>query len=148
MKNIVDHLNEALANDNAMFMGKTSRRTQDDFNFNPGEKVILIKYGTDGYEAQLRGIFNIDKVNRNSIKIKGEGSVTDKKFNKYGICIEKHKNSYRGNRTNYWVLYNKELTNEEELEQLINNGTCSWGFKVNQNKPEFTKELQKCINEL
>lgn len=148
MKDILTFINEAL-NKERLFMGATSRRTQSDFKFNKGEKVILIKYDTNGYKAQLRGVYEIDKVGKNSIKLKGDDYISSKKFDTYGICVEREKNRYRGNSTNYWVLYNAELADDDDIIQLMEKGTNTWGFSVRAaDKPEFSAELKQYIDEL
>ena len=103
MKNIITYITES-SNKDSMFFGKLSRRSSDDFNFNAGEKVILIKYDTDGYIAQLRSVYNIKKVNKNSVIISHDDpdyqdtiDVLGLKFDKKGIMrihvsmIIKHK---------------------------------------------------------
>lgn len=112
----------------------------------------MIKYTTDGYEAQLRTLVKIDKVSGNSIKIKSDSGNDDfyssKKFDKYGICVEKNKSKYRGNSTIYWVLYNKDLVNDTDINELIADGSCSWGFKIKRNPNECIKELKQYISEI
>lgn len=148
MKDIKDFINEA-ANKEGFFMGATSRRTQGDFKFNAGEKVVLIKYDTDGYNAQLRGVYEIDKVGKSSIKLKGDEYTADKKFDAYGICVERKKNVYRGNSTLYWVLYNVDLADDDDIIQLIERGTNSWGFHPEKRKaPIFAAELKEYIDAL
>lgn len=151
MKALKDMLLEA-SNADMFFMNKTSIRVNDDFKFTAGEKAILIKYTTDGYEAQLRNIVEIDKVNKNSIKIKSDndsdGFYSSKKFDQYGICVEKNKSKYRGNSTIYWVLYNKDLVNDVDINELIADGRCSWGFKIKRNPNECIKELKQYISEI
>jgi hypothetical protein len=148
MKNLTDFINEA-ANKEGLFMGATSRRTQSDFKFNAGEKVVLIKYDTDGYNAQLRDVYEIDKIGKNSIKLKGDEYIAAKKFDAYGICVERKKNAYRGNSTLYWVLYNAELTDDNDIIQLMEKGTNSWGFHPENRKAStFAAELKEYIDEL
>lgn len=156
MKDITTFILEA-ANKDAMFLGKVSRRSADDFKFNPGEKVLLIKYDTDGYIAQLRNIYNIKKVNKNSVIISHDDpeyqSTIDTlklKFDKTGIMIKKNKNKYRGNSTIYWVLYNKELIDDEkqnDIKELLDKGNVEWGFHF-RNKEEDVKQLKKYIKEI
>lgn len=156
MKNITTYITEA-ANKDSMFLGKTSRRSDDDFNFNAGEKAILIKYDTDGYIAQLRSVYNIKKVNKNSVIISHDDpdyqSTIDTlglKFDKKGIMIKKDKNKYRGNSTTYWVLYNKELIEDEkqnDIEELLGKGSIEWGFHF-RNKEKDIKELKKYVKEI
>lgn len=156
MKNITTYITEA-ANKDSMFLGKTSHRSEDDFNFNTGEKVLLIKYDTDGYIAQLRGVYNIKKVNKNSVIISHDDpdyqSTIDTlglKFDKKGIMIKKDKNKYRGNSTTYWVLYNKELIEDEkqnDIEELLGKGSIEWGFHF-RNKEKDIKELKKYVKEI
>lgn len=156
MKDIVNFINES-ANKDAMFLGLNSRRSADDFKFNPGEKVILIKYDTDGYIAQLRSIYNIKKVNKNSVVISHDDpdyqhtiDVLGLKFDKTGIMVKKNKNKYRGNSTLYWVLYNKELINDEkqnDIKELLDKGSVEWGFHFS-NKEEDIKQLKKYVKEI
>ena len=156
MKNITTYITEA-ANKDSMFLGKTSRRSEDEFNFNAGEKAILIKYDTDGYIVQLRGVYNIKKVNKNSVIISHDDpdyqSTIDTlglKFDKKGIMIKKDKNKYRGDSTIYWVLYNKELIEDEkqnDIEELLGKGRVEWGFHF-RNKEKDTKELKKYVKEI
>jgi len=156
MKDIVNFINES-ANKDAMFLGLNSRRSADDFKFNPGEKVILIKYDTDGYIAQLRSIYNIKKVNKNSVVISHDDpdyqhtiDVLGLKFDKTGIMVKKNKNKYRGNSTLYWVLYNKELINDEkqnDIKELLDKGNVEWGFHFS-NKEEDIKQLKKYVKEI
>lgn len=156
MKNITTYITEA-ANKDSMFLGKTSRRSDDDFNFNAGEKAILIKYDTDGYIAQLRSVYNIKKVNKNSVIISHDDpdyqSTIDTlglKFDKKGIMIKKDKNKYRGDSTIYWVLYNKELIEDEkqnDIEELLGKGSVEWGFHF-RNKEKDIKELKKYVKEI
>lgn len=148
MKAISTFINEAI-NKEHLFMGATSRRTQSDFKFNKGEKVVLIKYDTDGYNAQLRGVYEIDKVGKNSIKLKGDEYIVAKKFDSYGICVEHNKNKYRGNSSLYWVLYNAELADDDDIVQLMEKGTNNWGFSVHSSDAqEFSAELKQYIDEL
>ena len=156
MKNITTYITEA-ANKDSMFLGKTSRRSEDEFNFNAGEKAILIKYDTDGYIAQLRGVYNIKKVNKNSVIISHDDpdyqSTIDTlglKFDKKGIMIKKDKNKYRGDSTIYWVLYNKELIEDEkqnDIEELLGKGSVEWGFHF-RNKEADLKKLKKYVKEI
>lgn len=156
MKNITTYITEA-ANKDAMFLGKTSRRSDNEFSFNTGEKVLLIKYSTDGYIAQLRGVYNIKKVNKNSVIISHDDpdyqSTIDTlglKFDKKGIMIKKDKNKYRGDSTIYWVLYNKELIEDEkqnDIEELLGKGSVEWGFHF-RNKEADLKKLKKYIEEI
>ena len=66
MKNINTYIAEKFqsngTNKDAMFLNKDDIRTSEDFSFNVGEKALLIKYDTDGYNAQLRNIVEIEKV--------------------------------------------------------------------------------------
>lgn len=156
MKNITTYITEA-ANKDSMFLGKTSRRSEDDFNFNAGEKAILIKYDTDGYIAQLRSVYNIKKVNKNSVIISHDDpdyqdtiDTLGLKFDKKGIMIKKNKNKYRGNSTTYWVLYNKELIEDEkqnDIKELLDKGRVEWGFHF-RNKEKDIKELKKYVKEI
>ena len=156
MQDITTYIVET-ANKDDMFLGKLSRRSEDDFNLNAGEKVILIKYDTDGYIAQLRSVYNIKKVNKNSVIISHDDpdyqdtiNVLGLKFDKKGIMIKKDKNKYRGNSTTYWVLYNKELIDDEkqnDIKELLDKGRVEWGFQF-RNKEEDIKELKKYVKEI
>lgn len=144
MKNLVEYINEA-TNKDRMFMGLTSRRTQEDFAFKPGEKVFMIKYTTHHYEAQLREVFEIAKVGKNNVKLNTtDNFYTSKKFDKYGICVEKNVSR----DTVYWVLYNAELSHEEEIEQLLTRGSCSWGFSADTKQANYNARLQEMISEV
>lgn len=156
MKDITQYIIEAKNTDH-MFLGKTSRRTAEDFKFNEGEKVLLIKYDTDGHIAQLRGVYDVKKVNKNSVIISNDDpdyqntiDVLGLKFDKTGIMVKKNKNKYRGNSTLYWVLYNKELIDDEkqnDIKELLDKGTVLWGFNL-RNKEKDVKELKKYIKEI
>lgn len=155
MKDIVNYINESI-NKDAMFLGKVSRRTADDFTFKVGEKVLLIKYDTDGYIAQLRGVYNIKKVNKNSVIISHDDpeyqhtiDTLNLKFDKTGIMVKKNKNKYRGNSTAYWVLYNKELIedkNQNDIDELLDKGSVLWGFHLRHDEDKNT--LKKYIEEI
>ena len=155
MKSIVNYINESI-NKDAMFLGKISRRTADDFTFKVGEKVLLIKYDTDGYIAQLRGVYDIKKVNKNSVIISHNDpdyqhtlDILNLKFDKTGIMVKKNKNKYRGNSTAYWVLYNKELIddkNQNDITELLDKGHVLWGFNLRHDEDKNT--LKKYIEEI
>ena len=156
MKDITTYIVET-ANKDSMFLGKTSRRSEDDFKFNAGEKAILIKYDTDRYTVQLRSVYDIKKVNKNSVIISHDdpeyqSTIDDLglKFDRKGIMVKKNKNKYRGDSTTYWVLYNKELIedeNQNDIKELLDKGRVKWGFQF-RNKEEDIKELKKYINEI
>ena len=156
MKDITTYIVET-ANKDSMFLGKTSRRSEDDFKFNAGEKAILIKYDTDRYTVQLRSVYDIKKVNKNSVIISHDdpeyqSTIDDLglKFDRKGIMVKKNKNKYRGDSTTYWVLYNKELIDDEnqnDIKELLDKGRVKWGFQF-RNKEEDIKELKKYINEI
>ena len=149
MKDIKEFILEA-ANKEAMFLHKNGIRTSEGFTFTEGEKVLMIKYTTHHYEAQLRGVYDVKKVNKNSISIESTNDYESKlKFDKTGIAVIKQKNKYLGNSTDYWVLYNKELIDDKDIEELLNNGHCSWHFGfVDTRKNEYIKELKKYIKEV
>ena len=154
MKDINIFLTEA-SNKDGMFMGKTSKRTEEGFTFEKGEKVLLIKYTTHRYIAQLRSAnYYVSKVGKNSITIASDDpdyqSTIDTlkfKFDKYGIYVNKNKNKYTGNETLYWVLYNKALADDKDIQELLDKGNCSWGFKFSD-KDEDKERLQGYINEI
>ena len=157
MKTINSFINERFQSNgthkDAMFLHKDGIRTSDDFTFNVGEKSLLIKYDTDGYNVQLRGIVEIEKVLKNSVKIKTDNeSMTEfyhgLKFDKTGIAIVKTNSKYRGKSTTYWVLYNKELLEDPDIKELLKDGNCSWGFSFKHDKEDDIKDLKKYIKEI
>lgn len=148
------------SNKNGMFLHKDGLRQSEDFNFNSGEKALCIGYDTDGYRIQIRGMVEITKVLKSSIKVKGNtDSETEfyngMKFDKTGIAIVKTNSKYRGKSVKYYVLYNKDLINSEkdgkDIKEILDKGTCSWGFDLPANK-EFRKDyiqnLKKYLKEL
>ena len=163
MKTINFFINERFENNasnkEAMFLHKDGVRQSEDFTFTVGEKALLIKYDTDGYDIQIRGIVEIEKVLKNSIKIKSEKEDMTEfyhglKFDKTGIAIVKQNSKYRGKSVKYWVLYNKELINSDidgkDLKEILNKGNCSWGFKLKGNEDwhkETIKDLKKYLKE-
>ena len=163
MKTINFFINERFENNasnkEAMFLHKDTPRTGDDSIFTVGEKALLIKYDTDGYAIQVRGIVEIEKVLKNSIKIKSDKEDMTEfyhglKFDKTGIAVVKQNSKYRGKSVKYWVLYNKELINNDkdgkDLKEIIDKGTCTWGFKLSGNedwKKEDIKNLKKYLKE-
>ena len=142
------------SNKDAMFLHLNGKRSSEDFTFNAGEKALLIKYDTDGYNVQLRGIVKISKVLKNSIKIIDGDDETynefyDKlKFDKTGIAIVKENSKYRGKSVKYWVLYNKELIDDKDIQELLQDGTCSWGFSMRYDKDKDIQSLKKYIKEI
>ena len=122
MKNINLYITERFesngSNKEAMFLHKDTPRVSEESIFTVGEKALLIKYDTDGYGIQVRGIVEIEKVLKNSIKIKSDKEDMTEfyhglKFDKTGIAIVKENSKYRGKSVKYWVLYNKELINSD-----------------------------------
>ena len=157
MKNIYNYITEKFqsngTNKDAMFLNKDDIRTSEDFSFNVAEKALLIKYDTDGYNAQLRNIVEIEKVLKNSIKIKVEDENYNEfyhklKFDKKGIAIVKTNSKYRGKSTAYWVLYNKQLIDCKDIKELLEKGLCSWGFRFKYDKNENINMLKKYIKEI
>ena len=159
MKDITLYITESTVNSSnkdAMFLGKDCKRNSEEFAFNVGEKALLIKYDTHGQLVQLRGIVEIEKVNKNSIKIKTEDEgytefYQSLKFDKTGIAIQKDNNKYLGKSIRYWVLYTKELIDSEvdgkDIKELLEDGNCSWGFSF-RDKKEDKKDLKKYLKEL
>lgn len=142
----ISNIDEA-ANKNSFFMELTSPRITNDFTFKENENVILIKYDTDGYTAQNRGVYKIGKVNKNLIRLNSDDDyMKEIKFDKYGISVQNIKNKYRGNSTLYWVLYNSELLEEESIKGLLNKGANSWGFRYRNNTD--IQDLKNDIKEL
>lgn len=157
MKDIKDFILEA-SNTEHMFLGLTSRRTDDDFTFNVGDECILIKYDTHHYAAQIREMVKIVKVLKNNIVVEyldekyadSNDFLKTLKFDKKGIYVQKNKNKYLGKSTLYWVLYNKELVDDKDLQELSSDKACSWGFKIFDGRfhDDELKCLKKYIKEL
>lgn len=149
MKDIKEYILEA-SNREAMFLHKDGNRTNEDFSFTQGEKVIMIKYTTHHYEASIRGMYDIKKVDKNNITIDSSNEYeAGLKFDKTGIAVVKNKNKYLGNSTDYWVLYNKDLLNDEDIAELLDGGHNSWGFSFAERyQKEYEKELKNYIKEI
>lgn len=154
---ITERFQSNASNKDAMFLHADGTRQNEGFSFNAGEKALLIKYDTDGYGVQLRGVVEIGKVLKNSIKIVDENERSNDfysklKFDKTGIAIVKENSKYRGKSTKYWVLYNKELINSDkdgkDIRELLDDGNCSWGFKFGLNKKDEINQLKKYIKEI
>lgn len=157
MKDIKDFIVEAFqtngSNKDAMFLHKDGKRTSEGFTFNVGEKALLIKYDTHRYDIQIREVVEIEKVLKNSIKIKSEKEDMTEfyhslKFDKTGIAIVKTNSKYHGKSIAYWVLYNKELIDDKDIKEILDNGSCSWGFKIRNNEDTKIKELKKYIKKI
>ena len=164
MKDIKNFITEAFqtngSNKDAMFLRKNGTRQSEGFSFTVGEKALLIKYDTDGHNIQIRGIVEIEKVLKNSIKIKSDKEDMTEfyhglKFDKTGIAIVKENSKYRGKSVKYWVLYNKELINSDidgkDIKEILEEGTSIWGFHLSSNKEwkkEDIKNLKKYLKEL
>lgn len=160
INNITEQFQTSGSNKNGMFLHKDGLRQSEDFNFNPGEKALCIAYDTDGYRIQIRGIVEIAKVLKSSIKVNGNtGSETEfyngMKFDKTGIAIVKTNSKYRGKSVKYYVLYNKDLIDSEkdgkDIKQILDTGTCSWGFDLPANKEfrkDYIKNLKKYLKEI
>jgi len=163
MKTINFFINERFENNasnkEAMFLHKDGIRQSEGFTFNTGEKALLIKYDTDGYGIQIRGIVEIEKVLKNSIKIKSEKEDMTEfyhslKFDKTGIAVVKQNSKYRGKSVKYWVLYNKELINSDndgkDIQEILTDKRSSWGFKLEGPEDwhkEAIKDLKKYLKE-
>lgn len=170
MKSLTNYIYESIniseqfqtngSNKNGMFLHKDGLRQSEDFSFNPGEKVLCIGYDTDGYRIQIRGILEIAKVLKNSIKVKADTNDSTEfynnlKFDKTGIAIVKTNSKYRGKSVKYYVLYNKDLIDSEkdgkDIKQILDTGTCSWGFDLPANKEfrkNYIKNLKKYLKEI
>ena len=147
------------SNKDAMFLHKDGLRVSEEFKFTPGENVLCIGYDTDGYRIQIRGILEVAKVLKNSVKLKANDDDTTEfynslKFDKTGIAIVKTNSKYRGKSTKYYVLYNKELIDSDkdgkDLQEIIDKGTCSWGFRLSGSdewKQKDIKNLKKYLKE-
>lgn len=159
MQNIKDFINEAFqtnaSNKDAMFLHKDGIRQSEGFTFNAGENALLIKYDTVGYHIQIRGVVQIEKVLKNSIKIKSDNKESTEfynklKFDKTGIAIVKTNSKYYGKSTTYWVLYNKELINSDkdgkDISEILNDKYNDWGFRLREH--EDLDDLKKYIKEI
>ena len=147
-------------NKDGFFLHAGGTRQDEEFTFNVGEKALLMGYDTDGYRIQIRGIVEIAKVLKNSVKIKAEDDDSTEfynglKFDKTGIAMVKTNSKYRGKSTKYYVLYNKELINApkdgKDIQEILDDGNSSWGFHLSSNKEwkkEAIKNLKKYIKEL
>ena len=90
--NISEQFQSNSSNKNGMFLHKDGLRQSEDFSFNPGEKALCIAYDTDGYRIQIRGILEIAKVLKSSIKVKADTNdgtefYNKMKFDNTGIAI-------------------------------------------------------------
>ena len=160
INNITEQFQTNGSNKNGMFLHKDGLRQSEDFNFNPGEKVLCIAYDTDGYSIQIRGILEIAKVLKSSIKVKGntddESEFYNKmKFDNTGIATVKTNSMYHGKSVKYYVRYDKDLIDSEkdgkDIKEILDRGTCYWGFDFPENKElrkDYIKNLKKYIKEL
>ena len=160
INNVSEQFQSNSSNKNGMFLHKDGLRQSEDFSFNPGEKALCIAYDTDGYSIQIRGILEIAKVLKSSIKVKGntddESEFYNKmKFDNTGIATVKTNSKYRGKSVKYYVLYNKDLIDSEkdgkDIKEILDRGTCYWGFDFPENKElrkDYIKNLKKYIKEL
>ena len=153
--NISEQFQSNSSNKNGMFLHKDGLRQSEDFNFNPGEKALCIAYDTDGYRIQIRGILEIAKVLKSSIKVKattddGTDFYNKMKFDNTGIAIVKTNSKYRGKSVKYYVLYNKEHKDREkdgkDIKEILDKGTCYWGFDLPENKEIKKKKKKKIKN--
>lgn len=146
-------INEA-ANKEHLFLA--GLRVSEDFSFNEGEKVMVIKYDTHHYRITPGEVYTVTKVNKNSVKFDTDSDFLKKlKFDKYGINVNVNKNKYIGNSTQYRVLYNKALLEEKDndIEKILNSkeGVSSWGFSFNtteDNVKRYKKEIKDMVKEV
>lgn len=143
-----------------MFLHKYGLRQSEDFNFTQGERALCIAYDTDGYRIQIRGIVEITKVLKSSIKVKAntddETEFYNKmKFDNTGIAIVKTNSKYRGKSVKYYVLYNKDLIDSEkdgkDIKEILDEGKCSWRFSLPENKElrkDYIQDLKKYLKEI
>lgn len=164
MKNIIEYITERFQNNasnkEAMFLHLDGLRQSEGFSFTEGEKALLLKYDTDGYRVNIHSVVEIEKVLKNSIRVKSEdASSTDfyhsLKFDKTGIVIVKTNSKYRGKSTAYWVLYNKELIDSDkdgkDITEILNTKGNSWGFHLfghEDFQKKDIKTLKKYIKEI
>lgn len=151
INNITEQFQTNGSNKNGMFLHKDGLRQSEDFNFNPGEKALCIAYDTDGYRIQIRGMVEIAKVLKNSVKVKGNTDdetefYNDMRFDKTGIAIVKTNSKYRGKSVKYYVLYNKDLIDSEkdgkDIKEILDTGKCSCGFNLGSNEEFKKKDIQ------
>ncbi len=157
---ITERYQNNASNKEAMFLHLDGLRQSEGFSFTEGEKALLLKYDTDGYRIQVRGIVEIEKVLKNSIRIKTEDADSTDfyhslKFDKTGIAIVKTNSKYRGKSTAYWVLYNKELINSDkdgkDITEILNTKGNIWGFHLYGHEDfqkQDLKDLKKYVKEM
>lgn len=151
INNLSEQFQSNSFNKDGMFLHKDGLRQSEDFKFNPDEKVLCIGYDTDGYHIQIRGILEIAKVLKNSVKVKGNTDdetefYNDMRFDKTGIATVKTNSKYRGKSVKYYVLYNKDLIDSEkdgkDIKEILDTGKCSWGFNLGSNEEFKKKDIQ------
>lgn len=164
MKNIIEYITERYQNNasnkDAMFLHLDGLRQSEGFSFTEGEKALLLRYDTDAYRVDIHSVVEIEKVLKNSIRVKSENADSTDfyhslKFDKTGIAIVKTNSKYRGKSTAYWVLYNKELINSDkdgkDITEILNTKGNSWGFRLFGHE-DFQKRsiqtLKKYIKEI
>ena len=71
------------------------------------------------------------------------------------IFIIKTNSKYRGKSVKYYVLYNKDLIDSEkdgkDIKEILDKGTCSWGFDLPENKElrkDYIQNLKKYLKEI
>lgn len=123
---------------------------RENANFEPGQKVLIMKYDDSHNWLSVWGIRTIVKVNKNSIVVDSEIGTGGTKMDKNGIIVKKVKNKYTGNYTIHWVAYNKELAkNLPDLNEIMKNGTVGWGFHATpKDEATISNELKEAIKEL
>ena len=77
------------------------------------------------------------------------------KFDNTGIAIVKTNSKYRGKSVKYYVLYNKDLIDNEkdgkDIKEILDRCTCYWGFDFPENKElrkDYIKNLKKYLKEI
>ena len=139
-----DNLNhkapEPYTRKDGMFVRKTSIRADENFSFKQGEKVVLVRYWSHGYEAGPRGVFEINGYYWGN----GDNLYEGLKFDIKGICKTKLAKDHT-----YWVLYNKELIDEGgDIEELLNKGSTTWGYSFRYREKERKEQLKKCVEKV
>ena len=104
------------SNKNGMFLHKDGLRQSEDFSFNPGEKALCIAYDTDGYRIQIRGILEIAKVLKSSIKVKATTDDGTEIYNKMKFDTKDDANKYAENLKAEVSKLNVEVK-EEKVEE-------------------------------
>lgn len=140
MKSLTEYIRESKA---ITFLTADKNDPRANVTWTEGEPVFIVKYDEHHYRASHWNVSTIKKVNKASIIIDTDNEYVNK-FDKNGILKKHTKNKYLGTYDTYWVLYNKSLIDSSDINELVNKGTNSWGFKFanDEDKKNFTKEVK------